>query len=47
MLEFTMSRAQWNAVRRKDIDLFGIDAAGRSSRPRGMFRRPTDEVSLL
>jgi RimJ/RimL family protein N-acetyltransferase len=27
MLEFTMSRAQWNAVRRKDIDLIGIDAA--------------------
>ena len=27
MLEFAMSRAQWNAVRRNDIDFIGIDAA--------------------
>jgi RimJ/RimL family protein N-acetyltransferase len=27
MLEFTMSRAQWNTARREDIDLIGIDAA--------------------
>lgn len=27
MLEFTMSRAQWDTVHRNDIDLIGIDAA--------------------
>jgi hypothetical protein len=27
MLEFTMSRAQWNTPRCEDIDLIGIDAA--------------------
>ena len=27
MLEFAMSRAQWNAARGNDIDLIGIDAA--------------------
>jgi hypothetical protein len=27
MLEFAMSRAQWNTARRNDIDLIGIDAA--------------------
>ena len=27
MLEFAMSRAQWNTARREDIDLIGIDAA--------------------
>ncbi len=27
LLEFAMSRAQWNTARRNDIDLIGIDAA--------------------
>jgi len=33
MLEFAMSRAQWNAVRRNDIDLIGIDAARAQLKP--------------
>jgi len=41
MLEFAISRAQWNAVRRNDIDLIGMDAPGRSSSPRVTFRQQT------
>lgn len=47
MLEFTMRRAQWNAARRNDIDLIGIDAATtrdlRAGRPGGS---PTDNDQL-
>ena len=46
MLEFVMSRAQWNAVRRNDIDLIGIDAARAQLKP-ARDVPPTDKQGVL
>ena len=40
-----MSGAQWNAVRRNDIDFIGIDAARAQLKPRVTFRQQTNKVS--
>jgi len=41
-----MSRAQWNAVRRNDIDLIGIDAARAQLKP-ARDVPPTDKQGVL